>query len=418
MIEPGLGRITRLLANAPPRPWKAIHVAGTNGKGSVCAYISALLRASGVSSGQFSTPHLMDRWDSITLNGRPIEKHLFDTIDSRLTSKNECEKIRATEFELLTASAFDAFTQQKVDVGVVEVGLGGRLDATNVLEGPLATLITKIGMDHESWLGDSFEGIALEKAGIMKPGAPCFIDATNPARLHELFQQHAASVKAGPVKFVDPNATEYREAIWRWLPRVTYREHQQVHIALAYEAAKLAWDALGVKAEPARVMPEIRNIVWPGRLQRLSMERLTGRREDVLLDGAHNPQSAAVLGSYVDAKLRQHDRPVTWVLACSRGKNLRAMLGCMLRPGDHVFTTSFAGPDAMPWVEAEAPNQLLAEARAVTGLGYAGAHLGQPAGKGVQEALDMATQMSNGGPLVIGGSLYLVSEVLRLLRNA
>ena len=409
MLELGLGRISRLLANSH-RPWKAIHVAGTNGKGSVCAYLSALLGASGVSNGQFSTPHLIDRWDCISLNGQPIKKFRYDAVTRDLELLNRRQDIRATEFEMLTATAFNAFTEARVDVGVVEVGLGGRLDATNVMDQPLATVITKIGMDHESWLGNTLEEIAMEKAAIMKKGSACIIDKTNPPNLHELFRQHAQKVQAGPLKLVDPDAVEYQDTVWKVLPQAEYQAHQRVNIAMAYEAAKVAWKALRIRPDEPHAITAIRDVVWPGRLQMINIEPLTGRLEPILLDGAHNPQSAIALGSYVDARLRRPDAPVTWVLAASEGKRIEEMLRCILRPGDNVVTTAYGPVEEMPWVKARAADALLADARVTT-------ELGRSVCTDTRNGLQMATAIADGGPLVVAGSLYLVSDVLRSLRD-
>lgn len=180
MIRPGLSRITLLLKGIP-LPWKAVHIAGTNGKGSICAYISALLHATHIRSGRFTSPHLIDRWDCITVNEVPIAESRFRSVEERVKERNAVGKIDASEFEILTATAFEIFALEKVQVAVVECGLGGRLDATNVIEGPLVTVISKIGLDHQGLLGDTIRQIAGEKAGIIKTGAACVVDGSSDA---------------------------------------------------------------------------------------------------------------------------------------------------------------------------------------------------------------------------------------------
>src|SRR6187402_3404456 len=128
MIELGLARISRLLSFTP-QPWKAIHVAGTNGKGTICAYLSAMLHASGVRCGRFTSPHLIDRWDCITINEQTVRESVFREAEDLVLERNRKLDIAATQFELLTASAFEVFAKEKVEMGVVEVGLGGKLDA-------------------------------------------------------------------------------------------------------------------------------------------------------------------------------------------------------------------------------------------------------------------------------------------------
>ncbi|SMR64139.1 unnamed protein product [Zymoseptoria tritici ST99CH_3D1] len=223
MIELGLQRISRLLYNTPT-PWRAIHVAGTNGKGSVCTYISQMLQVYNDSTyrasrghrplrlGSFTSPHLIDRWDCIRLRnyrGRdmaPVSSELFHAVEKTVLDRNREADIRATEFELLTATAFEIFTRAKLDVAVVEVGVGGRLDATNILGQPyvdkngfpttekprplpLVSVITKIGMDHQGLLGNTIEEIAREKAGIAKPPIRLVYDHTNSPEVKEVLKQ-------------------------------------------------------------------------------------------------------------------------------------------------------------------------------------------------------------------------------------
>ena len=142
MIELGLARISTLLRHTP-QPWKAIHVAGTNGKGSICAYLSAMLNASGVRCGRFTSPHLIDRWDCITINDETVRESIFKDAESLVLGRNSTEKIGASEFELLTATAFEVFAKEKIEMGVIEVGLGGRLDATNAMENKAVTIISR-----------------------------------------------------------------------------------------------------------------------------------------------------------------------------------------------------------------------------------------------------------------------------------
>ena len=407
-LELGLGRITRLLNKAQPFSWNAIHVAGTNGKGSVCSYASSILRKSGVTVGQFSTPHLLDRWDCIQIHGLPIAKQRFDSIMTDLESFNQRERIEATEFELLTAAAFRAFTDYRLDVGIVEVGLGGRLDATNVLEKLLATVITKIGMDHEAVLGNTLEKIAIEKAGIMKPGVPCYIDATNPPSLHDLFLAHAEDVGAGPVEFVNAGDEEHAQLLEAYRPsQLKLAPHQLNNLVLAHTVACAATKHLDVDIGPSDAT---RQLKIPGRLHRTRIDSLTSRQQPVLLDGAHNPQAAAALGSYVDAHLRKGRGAVTWLLAITDTKDAKSILKELLRSRDSVVTAEFGPVDGMPWVKPYPAERLLRDAEAVTRLWLGAA----PGRKGW---LETAVAIGSSGPLIVCGSLYLVAELYRDLRS-
>lgn len=402
MIDLGLARVGRLLRYTP-QPWRAIHVAGTNGKGSICAYLSSMLRAAGVRSGQFSSPHLIDRWDCITIDQHAVRESLFLDAESLVGRRNHAEGIHASEFELLTATAFSVFAREKIEVGVIEVGLGGRLDATNTLQSKAVTVISKIGLDHQSFLGNTIQEIAREKAGIMMPGVPCVLDRSNLPAVHEVVEEHAREIGTRVIlSSIDP---ALRDALAdSHLP-----PHQWENLACAHTAFRIAFPDQPLH----QVVTAVQNVSWPGRLQTLGIQSLTGREETVLLDGAHNTQSAEVLGSYVDERLRKAGK-TTWVLAASQGKALEGILKPLLQPGDHVAAVQFGPVDGMPWVEAMAPQEIL-EAASASGVDAALQH---NAGSDVSGALRWAVDAAEGGPLVIAGSLYLVSDVLRLLREA
>ncbi|KAL2400016.1 hypothetical protein ABEF93_004388 [Exophiala dermatitidis] len=199
MITLGLQRISRLLAPLFAKyptglPWKAIHIAGTNGKGSVAALISTFLSASGYRVGRYTSPHLIDRWDCITLDQKVVDRDTFLAAEERVQKRSLSQSQsqaggsdatttddKPSEFEILTATAFELFTSQGMDVAVVECGLGGRLDATNVLrpQDVLVSVLTKVGLDHTDFLGDTIDRITEEKAGIFKPGVPVVVDESN-----------------------------------------------------------------------------------------------------------------------------------------------------------------------------------------------------------------------------------------------
>jgi folylpolyglutamate synthase/dihydrofolate synthase len=403
MIELGLGRIARLLKHTP-QPWKAIHVAGTNGKGTICAYLSAMLCASGVRVGRFTSPHLIDRWDGVTINDQTVQESAFKRAEDLVMDRNHRDGIGATEFELLTATAFEIFAQEKIEMGVIEVGLGGRLDSTNTLKNKVVTVISKIGLDHQSFLGNTIEEIAREKAGIMRPGVPCVLDESNPPAVRRVVEDYAQEI--GTDVILSSTESSFLDG----LSEEDFEPHQWQNLACAYTAFHLAY----TKPESPlhRLLPAIQNISWPGRLQTLDIRSLTGRRELVLLDGAHNVQSAEVLGSYVNGKLRKGAGSVTWVLAASKGKELDGILKPLLHPDDRVAAVKFTPVDRMPWIEAMEPEDILTAAYAC------GVGITCDTGEDLSAALRWATTVADGGPMVIAGSLYLVSDVLLLLRDA
>ena len=409
MIELGLGRVHQLLARTP-LPWRAIHVAGTNGKGSVCAYVSAMLshynqsevrqqsRHEVLRHGRFNSPHLVDRWDCITLDGETVDRTLFESVEARVLHRNKAERIGASEFELLTATAFEIFTQARVDIGVIEVGMGGRLDATNVIgqksefddeersgaekvlfrPSPLATAITSIALDHQGFLGDTVQQIAREKAGILKTNVPLISAADDQSALSEI-QARAKAVGVSETILVTADTT-YNDV---WVQNEADSDHGidtnsdalfdspiQSRWPNGAIALQLTWKSLkrlerlegvsGVKK--LRLFSSLAAIpgqtLWPGRLQELSLVSLTGYDQLVVLDGAHNAQSAQQLSSFVRSKAGE--RTVQWVLAASEGKDIHQILEILLRPGDTVSAVEFGPVDGMPWVKPK-PSERIVE---------------------------------------------------------
>lgn len=401
MIQLGLKRISKLVEHLP-LSWPAIHVAGTNGKGSVCAYASAMLQTKRIKTGKFTSPHSIDRWDGIAIDEQTIEEMIFLQAEISVEAKNTLCNVKATEFEMLTATAFEIFSQEKIDLGVIEVGLGGTLDATNILRNPSVTVITKIGLDHQEFLGDTIEEIASQKAGIMKKGVPCIVDGTNPPSVLDVFKKHARSVKAGPVIPIYPMGNE----VWELHPRLQYEDHEQVNICLAFEAVKTALSLPPFNHRSFRELASgIPKAVLLGRLQLLSIKHFTGRKSPVLLDGAHNVQSAEVLGKYVDKHLRrQSGYPVTWLVAFSQGKDFRKILSVLLRKGDRVISTEFGPVDGMPWVKPVEVKQII---KACEELGFP---------LQLRDSPDFEDlELGEESPLVVTGSLYLVSDILHQL---
>ena len=411
MIELGLARITRLLKDTPI-PWRAIHVAGTNGKGSVCAYASAMLYAGNINCGRFTSPHLIDRWDCITINEKSVDENFFREVEAVMKTRDQSEDIKASEFEILTATAFEIFNREKIEIGVVEVGLGGRNDATNILEHPAVTVITKIGVDHQSFLGSTLEEIASHKAGIMKNGVHCIADGSNFTGVLEVLRRNAAEVGAASLLLV-PQDADLADQVWNVVAKEEFMDHQQMNVCLAFEAVKEVLSHRHPSLDPRRLLPSFANAVWPGRLQNLNIRPLAGNERQILLDGAHNSQSAEVLGKYVDQKLREKHCPVTWIVAVSKGKDIQELLYFLLRSGDNLIAVEFGPVDGMSWVCPEEADSILGAAR---GLGIS--DRSQTLSGNLKEAFQLAVRISDGGPLVAAGSLYLVSDILRMLKQA
>ncbi|KAH6854327.1 Mur ligase [Chaetomium sp. MPI-CAGE-AT-0009] len=385
MIDLGLTRVGRLVQHTP-QTWKAIHVAGTNGKGSICAYLSAMFAASGLSHARFTSPHLIDRWDCIAIDGKPVSEAVFRDAEEVIKQRDREDRIGATEFELLTATAFEIFHRQKVEYGVVEVGLGGKLDATNVLKQKAVSVIAKIGLDHQSFLGNTIEEIALQKSGIIRPGVPCVVDGSNQPSVLKVIEEHARDVGA-ELRF--PSVTSVTDAV----RTEQFEPHQIQNLACAHLAFRLACPE---QDRPlAHFLPSIKQTQWPGRLQRLDISKITGHQREVLLDGAHNPQSAEVLARYVEKHLRSKGEPVTWVLSATQGKDMDGILGLLLEPGDQVAAVRFGPVDGMPWVKPADPAEIL-QAASRHGAQGEGTH---NAGDDVKGALTWASQAAGSRPM-------------------
>ncbi|ANB11607.1 dihydrofolate synthase [Sugiyamaella lignohabitans] len=409
MIDLGLSRVIRLLTalGNPQLTWKAVHVAGTNGKGSVCAYISSCITQAKISNGRFTSPHLVDRFDCISINGKPVVENLFLEVEKKVSEVNLENNIQATDFELLTAIAFEIFHRQKVDLAVIEVGLGGRLDATNVLppSQTLCSIITKIGLDHQNFLGNTLSEIAREKAGIIKQAVPCILDATNePEVIREvekivsqnnskLILAHPLTNKTtGPFQ-VDPSTSPLLGS------------YQMSNLSCSLQA--LLEIQKHYPLSDRIVQQGIKETQWPGRLQKVQLSN----GFEVLLDGAHNNQAADLLAEYINNSVRPSaTSAITFIVAFSQGKDFKGILQRLVKPGDTVIATQFGAVDGMPWVAPCDPQEIAAVAYSFTDP--ANVHIEQSIQKGLSRAQQTPTTSST----VICGSLYLVADFVRATR--
>ena len=393
----GLDRIQRLLEElgSPHRVGRFVHVAGTNGKGSTCAMIESGLRAAGLRTGLYTSPHLVEPAERIRIGGVPISPEQF--AGACQTVHQACERLLAagalechpTYFETVTAMAFVLFRELRVDVAVLEVGLGGRLDATNVVAPDLA-VITPIDFDHEAFLGKSLEAIAAEKAGILKRGSMALLAPQRP-EVDPVLREHAAAAGVTPtlaseweIRDLELDALGNRfTSIGRARVRVECPlagEHQVTNALTAVAALEL----LGIPA--AAIERGIRAARWPGRLERVAQE------PDVFLDGAHNPAGARARAAYVR---RFHAGRCVWLVFGAMRDKAAAEMGGILAPvADRVILTAPAQ------VRAVRPQILLElfdhpRARAVPDLAA---------------ALTLIEEAAPGDVIFITGSLFLVGE--------
>ncbi|MBX3274802.1 MAG: bifunctional folylpolyglutamate synthase/dihydrofolate synthase [Sandaracinaceae bacterium] len=379
-IVPGLARVRAALAaiGEPAGAFDVVHVAGTNGKGSTCAMI-----AHGVTDrrvGLYTSPHLHSLTERFRVDGAPL---------ARERVREAWEAIRAplaaldlTFFEAVTVLAFELFRREGVALAVLETGLGGRLDATNVIARPLVTALTRIALDHQAWLGDDLASIAFEKAGILRAGVPCVVGLQAPAA--DAVITRVAQELGAPL--VRARCEGPAEAL---VVCAGARSSPPLALGLAgahqRENAAVAVGVLGVLSERGVGVDLARALEasWPGRL-----ERLAGS-PPVLVDGAHNPDGVAALGAHLDAA--EPARPRVLVFGAMRDKEWPAMLGALRESTEHVVLTRAA------LARSEDPAQMAAP----------GDHVAPT----VPEAVALARALAGPeGLVVVAGSLFVVAE--------
>lgn len=351
-IKQGLENVRALLAalDHPEAAFPAYHVTGTNGKGSVCAFLDEMLGAGGYRTGCYTSPHLNSFVERITVAGRPIARtgvaKLVEDVRPVVESL-EGRGIRPTFFEVVTALAFEDFRQQRIEVGVIEVGMGGRWDATNVVN-PVATVVTNVGLDHTDRLGSTVSAIAREKAGILRPHVPCVTRAVGDA--FDVIRRRAREVEA-PLRFVSmPNVQERLDGTRAelefsgTLAPVDLRllgRHQAENAALALAALDAAQSRFPVPPENAR--SALARTHWPGRLEP------AGKNPLVLLDGAHNAPACAAVAGFLERVIRP--RRVHTLFGALRDKDVPGMLRALAPVVDRWVVTPPPNARALPTSE-------------------------------------------------------------------
>ena len=378
----GLDRMRAVLARLgdPQRRVVTVHIAGTNGKGSTAAMTDAILRAAGLRTGLYTSPHLSRFTERIRIGGVEADGDRLAALAERVAALN----IPLTYFELATALAFLAFAEDDVDVAVLETGLGGRLDATTVCE-PVATAITSIALDHTEVLGATLAEIAHEKAGIAKPGVPLFL-APLPPEADAAITAIAATVGAPVYRHGrDFGAPPGRSALGG--------PHQEGNASLAAALARRAVEACGRRLADHDVAHGLGDVTWPGRMEWLG--------EGLLLDCAHNPEGAATLAAAVWPAER---RPRALVFSAVAGKAVPEMLAALAPAFEFIVATRSSSERALP-------------AQTLAGLASSAVASGPP-GPVVSQVADpiaavesARTLVGPAGLVVVAGSTFLVGDV-------
>ena len=333
-VHLGLKRIEKLLADLdnPHDRVPIIHVGGTNGKGSVCAYLSSILTEAGYRVGRYTSPHLVDWTERICLNEQPIEPDTLANLLQQIKSAIDPTRESPTQFEVITAAAWLYFAQSKVDIAVMEVGLGGRLDATNVCDRPLISIITSISKEHWQRLGPTVADIAREKAGILKANCPAVIGKL-PSEAKEVVTNKIKELNC-PAIWVEPAEVLDQNSGWANYRGIEYSlpllgEVQLANSALAIASCQiLQQQGWNISAEAIQV--GMSKTHWLGRLQWTKWKNLP-----LLIDGAHNPAAAGALRNYVDS-LDVRDRSIVWVMGILSTKDHRDIFQALLKPENEL----------------------------------------------------------------------------------
>jgi dihydrofolate synthase/folylpolyglutamate synthase len=385
-IKLGLENIERLLAALPrsgdfqitASPCKVIHVAGTNGKGSVCAMIDAIARAAGHRTGLFTSPHLISFRERIRVNGEKISE---DEVAGGLTEIRELIggwDPHPTFFEIATALGLQHFQKTRCEILVLETGMGGRLDATNAVQSAVS-VITPIDFDHEKWLGHSIDQIAKEKAGIIKPRIPLVL-APQRAEAEVIIRQRAEECGA-PLQFVNDPWTKTKIAV--------RGEHQKMNAALAIAALKAA----DIQVLDHAIARGLASVEWPARFQIWN--------EHIVIDGAHNPAGARILAQTWREEFG--NERATIILAILRDKNAAEIVHAFAPIATKFVLPQIRSERAMP------PNELAQVISSLTpSLPYSTA-------PSVAEAISAAQRTSE--RVLITGSLHFAGEALAFLRG-
>ena len=371
-IKLGLDNTRRLLDHLgnPERNLRILHVAGTNGKGSVCAMLDSVSRAGGLKSGPYTSPHLCDFRERVLVNGGMISKEAASEILTRLHDFCKDWTHSPTFFEVSTALALAHFVQERCDIVILETGMGGSLDATNAAT-PVASIITPIAIDHAEWLGDSIAKIAGEKAGIIKPGIPV-VSAPQTAEAAEVLRSKAAEC-GSRLTFVDkPYAGEVG----------LEGSHQKWNAALAVAALEVSGFAIPGDA----IARGLRDVSWPARFQRIG--------DKIILDGAHNPHAAEALVQ----TWREHFGPrrPSIVFGAMKDKDCREMLAVLSQIAASFFFVPVASPRSSD--PAELMGCTTRPAKTFSSLPAA-----------IESAL------ADTVPVLITGSLFLAGEAIGIL---
>ncbi len=393
-MELGLDRIAALceLAGNPQQGLKLIHVAGTNGKGSTCAFLESVYRTAGFTTGLYTSPHLVSFTERIQIDRQNISEEEVSALVSRIKPWVDTlgSQQQPTFFEFVTLMALCHFAQKKPDVVIWETGLGGRLDATNIVT-PILSLITNIQLDHQQWLGTTLVEIAREKAGIIKPGVPVLLGPVSP----EVYQEIEIIAQANESRLMTLNDSSSRiGSLMDQLTLPMLGRHQRINAALAAQAIMALDPYYPIGFDDLKT--GLCSTYWPGRLQRVQSDE--GR--ELLLDGAHNPAGIHSLCETLEEEFPE--RKITLIFGVLEDKDWRLMARELGAFATRIITVPVPSPRTVSTLELSGYLKEVFPNRSVI-----------PA-----DSLAQAMQAASTAPFIlVAGSLYLIGETLAFLNG-
>ncbi len=341
-INLGLERIEKILKllKNPQDKVKIIHIAGTNGKGSVCAILANILKCAGYKTGLYTSPHLVEYTERIKINGEDISKEDFAKYIELVCNLADKNKIELTEFEILTAATFKYFADNKVKYAVIETGMGGRYDATNVCKKPFISIITPISLDHTDRLGDTIEKIAFEKAGIIKPKSIVITEISNKGFkvIKEVAEKQKAKfyVVANYVEMNYKNDTNYAviQDIKYEFPLLG--QYQKGNLSLVIKALE------HIKVSKEALKEGLKTVKWGARLEYL-------KDKNIIIDGAHNPDAAKELKKSLDYYFPKQKR--TYIYSTINTKDYKEVARILFNEDDEIYFYEFNHKNAVTYSE-------------------------------------------------------------------
>lgn len=384
----GLDRVSQaleLLGN-PQEKLNIIHIAGTNGKGSVCAILSKILTCAGFKTGLYTSPHILEYTERIKINQRDISKTDFSDLITEIAVLAKINGIYLTEFELLTVAAYKYFADKETDICVIETGLGGRLDATSAISKNLLSVITSVSLDHTDRLGDTIEKIAFEKAGIIKDGYSTVVSAENkgfPTIKEIALQKHSdvltpqhrvELVFEDGQNFALYNGKRYEfNLLGLW---------QRENLELVFEVIDYLRKS-GYEIEEKALQKALKTVNWPCRMQYI-------KKHNLLIDGTHNPDGARVLRESLDYYFP--DKKRVWVYGSLTTKDYKKVMDILFRPQDEVYFYDFDYKNSVPYEDL---NSLYPSALKIN-----------------QKELEYLAAENKEALIVISGSFYMIGQIL------